>query len=263
MGALNMNRDSTLAPFRLRKALKIISGITNFDPVIVEKVAFSAEFGGASHIDIAADPKLVTLVKKIAPSVSVCVSAINPEVLIGCVEAGADMVELGNFDNFYDQGRDFSAIDIINMTKETRVLFPEIPLSVTIPHRLSMQEQIELAKELEALKVDVIQTEGKVSVVSGNGNIQGLIEGAAPALAATYALSRAVKIPVMTSSGISEVTVPMALSVGSSGVGVGSAVNKLQSKEEMVLMVKSLARVMGIKTNRTVQKTVTQDLALA
>jgi Protein of unknown function (DUF561) len=37
------------------------------------------------------------------------------------------------------------------------------------------------------------------------GGYQGSIERAAPALAATYAISRAVSIPVMTSSGVSEV----------------------------------------------------------
>jgi Protein of unknown function (DUF561) len=35
--------------------------------------------------------------------VSICVSAIDPDELVPCVAAGADMVELGNFDMFYDQ----------------------------------------------------------------------------------------------------------------------------------------------------------------
>jgi Protein of unknown function (DUF561) len=36
-------------------------------------------------------------------TVSICVSAIDPDELVPCVDAGADMVELGNFDMFYDQ----------------------------------------------------------------------------------------------------------------------------------------------------------------
>lgn len=33
----------------------------------------------------------------------VCVSAVEPELFPACVDAGAEMVELGNFDCFYDQ----------------------------------------------------------------------------------------------------------------------------------------------------------------
>ena len=34
------------------------------------------------------------------------------------------MLELGNFDSFYDQGITFSADDVLDMAKETRELFP-------------------------------------------------------------------------------------------------------------------------------------------
>lgn len=35
--------------------------------------------------------------------VKVCVSAVDPALFPACVEAGAEMIELGNFDCFYDQ----------------------------------------------------------------------------------------------------------------------------------------------------------------
>lgn len=41
---------------------------------------------------------------------------------------------------------------------------------------------------------------------------------ATPTLAAAYSISRAVKIPVMCSSGLSTVTVPMAITAGAAGV---------------------------------------------
>lgn len=41
---------------------------------------------------------------------------------------------------------------------------------------------------------------------------------AAPTLASAYSISRAVKIPVMCSSGLSAVTAPMALTAGAAGV---------------------------------------------
>lgn len=58
------------------------------------------------------------------------------------------------------------------------------------------------------------------------GGIQGAIERAAPTLAAAHAISRAVSIPVMAASGLSDITAPMALSAGARGVGVGSAGTK-------------------------------------
>jgi len=33
-------------------------------------------------------------------------------------------------------------MDIIDLTTRTRRLFPDIPLSVTVPHILSMEEQV-------------------------------------------------------------------------------------------------------------------------
>lgn len=53
--------------------------------------------------------------------------------------------------------------------------------------------------------------------------MQGAIERAAPTLAAAHAISRAVSIPVMAASGLSDITAPMALAAGAKGVGVGSA----------------------------------------
>eukprot|EP00953_Heterococcus_sp_UTEX-ZZ885_P012563 7205-Heterococcus_DN1.PRE.2 len=79
------------------------------------------------------------------------------------------------------------------------------------------------------------------------GGYQGSIERAAPALAATYAISRAVSIPVMTSSGVSEVTAAMALAAGAKGVGVGSAVNKLNVQIAMVAVVRAVANAMNIE----------------
>ncbi|KAG5175888.1 hypothetical protein JKP88DRAFT_351322 [Tribonema minus] len=249
-GFMTMSGDA-IAPFRAHKALKIISGITNFDSELVRKVAVAAQAGGATHLDIAADPELVKLAKRTAPSVSICVSAIEPELLVPCVEAGADMVELGNFDMFYDQGMDFTADDVITMTKATRALLPKTPLSVTIPHKLHMDQQVTLAQALQELGVDVIQTEGKYSLDPSAGGLQGVIERAAPALAATYAIARAVDIPVMTSSGISEVTASMALAAGASGVGVGSAVNKLNAQVAMIAVVRALAIAMDLPAPAT------------
>ena len=99
-------------------------------------------------------------------------------------------------------------------------------------------------QKLEALGADVIQTEGKVSLHPSKGGYQGLIEKAAPTLAAAHALSRAVSIPVMAASGLSDVTAPLAKAAGARGVGVGSAVNKLDSEVAMLAVVRSISQAL-------------------
>jgi thiamine monophosphate synthase len=61
-------------------------------------------------------------------------------------------------------------------------------------------------------------------------------------LAATAAISQAVNIPTMAASGISSVTAPLAIAAGASGVGVGSAVNKLNS--DIAMLQDGFARVL-------------------
>lgn len=48
-----------------------------------------------------------------------------------------------------------------------------------------------------------------------------------------FAISRAVKIPVMCASGLNDVTAPLALAAGARGVGIGSMVNKLPSSQQV------------------------------
>lgn len=208
-----LTREVVLRPFADGKAFKVISGLHNFDSTLVRDVAWAAENGGASHIDIACRPELVRVARSVC-SLPICVSSVQPSEFVAAVAAGANMVEIGNFDSFYSQGLQFSADDVLSMTKEVRKLLPAVPLSVTIPHTLSLSEQILLAKNLEENGADVIQTEGKFSANLAGMGVQELIEIASPTLAAAYAISRAVKIPVMCASGLTDVTVPMALAAG-------------------------------------------------
>lgn len=239
------SRAEVLKPFQAGNALKIISGLNNFDKTLVKNVAFASTHGGASHIDIACDADLVKIAKDEAFDLPICVSSVKPEAFVSAVNAGADMIEIGNFDSFYDQNIAFSEEDIIRLTKETRALLPSVVLSVTVPHTLSLPRQIALAQELEALGADIIQTEGKVSANVAGMGVQELIEMSAPTLAATYAISRAVKIPVMCASGLTDITAPLALAAGAKGVGIGSMVNKLSSKQQMLMAVSWIAASMG------------------
>ncbi|WP_199246549.1 DUF561 domain-containing protein [[Phormidium] sp. ETS-05] len=232
------------AAFAHKRALKVISGLTNFDATLVAKVVRSAHLGGATFVDIAADADLVRLAKSIAP-VPVCVSAVAAEKFVAPVEAGADLIEIGNFDAFYAQGRRFEAAEVLQLTKETRQLLPEIPLSVTVPHILELDRQVELAVELVQAGADIIQTEGGTSSQPVHPGVLGLIEKAAPSLAAAHAISRSVAVPVLCASGISAVTAPMAIAAGAAGVGVGSAINRLDSEIEMIAAIRSLVEALS------------------
>ncbi|AFY79587.1 MAG: DUF561 domain-containing protein [Hydrococcus sp. C42_A2020_068] len=229
--------------FADRKALKIISGLNNFDRERVAAVVKAAQAGGATFVDIAADPDLIRYVRQLV-NLPICVSAVEPELLAGAVEAGADLIEIGNFDSFYAQGRRFEAPEVLALTQRTRSLLPEVTLSVTVPHILSLDEQVRLAEALVEAGADIIQTEGGTSSHPVHAGILGAIEKATPTLAAAYSISRTVSTPVLCASGLSSVTVPMAIAAGASGVGVGSAINQLNDEVAMVAAVRSLVEAL-------------------
>jgi thiamine monophosphate synthase len=230
--------------FANRTVLKVISGLNNFDPGRVTATVKAAELGGATFVDIAADVDLVRLVKSLI-NLPVCVSAVEPEKFVQAVAAGADLIEIGNFDVFYAQGRRFEAEEVLALTCQTRALLPEITLSVTVPHILELDQQVQLAEDLIKAGADIIQTEGGTSSLPTHSGTLGLIEKAAPTLAAAYEISRTVSVPVLCASGISNVTVPLAIAAGAAGVGVGSAINQLNSEVAMIAVVRSLVEALG------------------
>ncbi|MGB3310655.1 MAG: DUF561 domain-containing protein [Nodosilinea sp.] len=233
-------RSDLQRAFETHSVLKIISGLTNYDHQRVAAVVKAADQGGATFVDIAADADLVRLAKT-QTTLPICVSAVDPKAFLAAVAAGADLIEIGNFDAFYAQGRRFEAPEVLELTRRTRALLPAITLSVTVPHILALDAQVSLAEDLVAAGADIIQTEGGTSSQPAHPGTLGLIEKAAPTLAAAHAISRAVAVPVLCASGLSDVTAPMAIAAGAAGVGVGSAVNKLDNPLAMVAVVRQLA----------------------
>ena len=237
--------------------LKVIAGLNNFDEFSVIRIAKSASLGGADLIDIACDPELVGLVMRNS-DIPICVSAVDPELFPAAVQAGASMIEIGNFDSFYLKGRFFDSNEVRFLTKTTRKLLPDTPLSVTVPHTLPLDKQAQLALDLVQDGADLIQTEGgMVAKPHSNGSL-GLIEKAAPTLASAYSINENFEkanldIPLICASGLSAVTIPMALSVGASGVGVGSAVNKLSTEIEMIAAVKRLRQSILSNTRKDIK----------
>jgi len=121
---------------------------------------------------------------------------------------------------------------------------------VTVPHVLPMDQQEQLAVDLVAAGADLIQTEGGTSAKPFSAGSLGLIEKAAPTLAVAHSISTALlqaglSTPVLCASGLSAVTVPMAIAAGAAGVGVGSAVNRLTDELAMVAVVRGLREALG------------------
>lgn len=222
-----------------QRLLKVIAGLANFDATAVAMVARAAAAGGADLIDVACDPALVRLAAA-QSGLPICVSAVDPELFPAAVAAGATMLEIGNYDSFYPLGRVFGAVEVLELTLRTKALAADIPLSVTVPHTLPLDQQEQLAIDLVAAGADLIQTEGGSSARPYSPGVQGLIEKAAPTLAAAHVISRAVRVPVLCASGLSAVTLPLAQAAGAAGVGVGSAVNRLNDEIAMVAVVRGL-----------------------
>ncbi len=244
MSSLNSLPPSLRNSIQKHSLLKVIAGLNNFDRDSVERIAVSAAHGGADLLDVACDPYLVEIAAK-KSQLPICVSAVEPDLFKAAVSAGADMVEIGNFDSFYPQGRFFDASEVLSLTSHARELLPEVVLSVTVPHTLPLDQQAQLAIDLITEGADLIQTEGGTSARPFSPGVQGLIEKAAPTLAATEVIvkglaSAHLNAPVMCASGLSPVTIPMAIALGASGVGVGSIVSNLKDELAMVATVKAL-----------------------
>lgn|SRR5574344_92940 len=224
-----------------KKAVKIIAGIDNFDIDRVKSVVIAADKAHASAVDICANKEIIEMAKE-TTSLPIFVSSIVPEDLAMAVEAGADAIEIGNFDALYKKGMRMSAMEILDIVKETLSLIKKsnVFVCVTIPGHIDVSSQINLAKELETLHIDLIQTEGAATVEAQSSGARGLLETAQVSIANTIELARNIEIPVMTASGLTTTTVKMALAAGASAVGVGSCINKLNSEIEMIATASSI-----------------------
>ena len=225
-----------------KRAVKIISGIDNFDADKVKKVVNATSNSGASAIDICADPDIVSEVRSMT-DLPLFVSSVDPEELAHAVVLGADAVELGNFDALYKKGISFSADQVLNLAKRTKELVEDTFLCVTIPGELEIGEQVELARALEDLGVDLIQTEGHFSNENPSNGVRGLIERAELTISNTIELSRNVELPIMTATGINPTTASLAFAAGASAIGCGSCVNKLNSTISMIATISSLVEI--------------------
>ena len=235
-----------------KRAVKVIAGIGNFNMESVKKVVCAAEQGGASAVDVAYSAEIIKMAKE-NTTLPVMVSSIVPQELASAVKMGADAIEVGNYDVLYRNGIRVSAVEILDIVNKTLELLngEGTFISVTVPGHISVDEQISLAKKLEELNIDIIQTEGAATVTAQNGGARGLLETAQVSIANTVELSRNVEVPIMTASGITTTTAPLAFAAGASAVGVGSSVNKLDSVIAMIAVVRTLVEAAAKNAEKT------------
>lgn len=232
---MNASVNALKTALNEHRAVKIIAGIANLDLENVLQVVCAAEAAGATAVDVAAHPEIVKAAKE-ATQAAVFASSVEPKALAAAVAAGADVAELGNFDALYDQGLFLSGEEVLELAKQTVAMVQgQALVSITIPGHLTIESQIRLASQLEALGVDMIQTEGASRVLAAEPTVKSLsqAEKEAITLMNTRALVKATHLPVMTASGITADNVAKAFEAGAAAVGVGGFVNKVNNAAEM------------------------------
>ncbi len=236
---------------REKRAVKVIAGIDNFDIENIKKVVSAANQAGASAVDLSASEESLVTARKLT-DLPLFVSSIKPEELASAVKWGADAIELGNFDALYKKGMRMDSEEILELTRKTISLInkSETFFCVTVPGHIFVAEQIELARKLEELGVDLIQTEGAAIANVKSEGARGFLETAQISIANTIEIARNIDIPVMTASGITPTTAALAFAAGASAIGIGSCINKLDSSLEMTAMATNLVEIASKKTQK-------------
>lgn len=238
-----------------KRAIKVIAGIDNFDIEKIKKVVSAAEQAKASAVDLAYGENIYQIAKELT-ELPIFVSSINPQELANAVEYGADAIEIGNFDALYRKGMRMGADEVLAIVNETLTALNgrQTFISVTVPGHIEVSEQIKLAQALEALNIDLIQTEGAATIEAQSAGARGLLETAQVSISNTLELTRNTEIPVMTASGITTTTAPLAFAAGASAVGVGSCVNKLDSVISMIAVIRTLVENASTKVESSLQR---------
>nr|YP_009296743.1 hypothetical protein Bangp_004 [Bangiopsis subsimplex]AOM66086.1 hypothetical protein Bangp_004 [Bangiopsis subsimplex]ARO90358.1 conserved hypothetical plastid protein [Bangiopsis subsimplex] len=227
--------------------LKIISGIQNFEENSIFNIVKAAELAKATYVDIAAIPSIIQKIKQHI-QLPLCISTLDPSLINKCILAGADIVEVGNYDCFYSGKSKFSLDRIFYISEKIRLMFPEITLCVTIPHDLSIEKQIYLAKKLQSININMLQTEGITSQINeiNNFSLYSNIKSISTTLSMTYILSQTIDIPIITASGINSANASSAIKYGADGLGIGSAITKFENIEDMTKVIKTIKKDLKI-----------------
>lgn len=242
-----LNKEKVLNALKNKNLVKIISGIQNYDKKKSLDVAMASEMGGATALDICDDPEIIKTLRALV-QLPIFVSSIDPLKLIRAQSLGADVLEIGNYESFYKDGKMFTPKEILEIAKFVKKSISSSSLDTllccTVPATLEVENQVKLGKELLSLGVDILQTEGFTSDMPVSDRKDSSftdILKATSTLANTIELRKALPgANIITASGITLTTAPLAFAVGTSGIGVGSYINSLTTQDEMTERVKEI-----------------------
>ena len=256
---MSSNKEKVLKSLKNKTFVKIISGIQNYDKQKVLNVAMAAELSGATALDICDDAQIIKDIRS-AVQLPLFVSSIEPEKLISAQNLGADVLEIGNYESFYKIGRLFTPKEIIKIVETLRRnVSTDVLLSVTVPSTLEIENQVKLGKELINLGVDILQTEGFSPDIPASDRKDETftdILKAVPSLANTLELRKALPdANIICASGITPASSLLAITVGASGIGVGTYINSCSSQVQMTERVEELMNILSLTTARGLNKT--------
>ncbi len=228
---MNLSNTQLNNAFKSKRVIKIIAGINNINISEVATIASAAQLAGANYLDIAANVSLVKFLKSFS-SLPLCISSIDPIEIYNCVSCGVNLVEVGNYDVFYQNNIYITSTQLLDLIKEIKLLIGNYDMCVTIPYHMNLYEQIDLSKRLEYLGVNILQTEGlTLNQVSTKRSFSSHLS---TSLLSTYAISQSVDIPIITSSGITSMFTNMPFYYGASGLGLSSAIKRRNGLMDMV-----------------------------
>ncbi len=214
-----------------KKLLKVISGMENFNEENIKMVVNAATLGGAQAVDISADSDNIRWIKENHTKLIIFVSSLSPAMLVKAKEWGADVLELGNFDSLYTQGKSISKEEVINLTRELRTSVGDDTLiCITVPGNLSIDEQVDLAVQIQAAGADIIQVEN-LTTISKYENAKAIV--------------KAVEIPVLLSGKLDNTKVEQAFAAEIHAIGIGNAINSKTDLPSMVEEVKASMKIIN------------------
>lgn len=239
-----------------KRAIKISSGMENYDIEFIKQIIYSSQYAKASAIEVPFDENIISVAMNTS-SLPVFVSSLFPEKLKVAIDLGVDAIEIGNFKSLLKKGIKISSVNLFKLAQKVKRIAEnrDIFISITIPGYLPLNEQISLAQDLEVLGINLIQTESYETLVSTQTSAIGLLKAAENSIANTIELSKAVNIPIMTSSGLSPLTSPMAFVAGASAIAVGSCINRCDNLLSMLATTKAVVESVNkvtIKSNELV-----------
>jgi len=228
-----MNKASKIRELLAEKKLfKVIAGMENFNTENIKMVVEAAVNAGAQAVDVSADSETISWIKNNYPELIVFVSSLSASMLVKAQEWGADVLELGNFDAIYTQGKTVDREEVLNLTRELRRnAGNDAIICVTVPANVSIEEQVSFSFQVQAAGADILQVEN-LSYESNYENAKAIVE---------Y-----IQTPVLLSGRIDSTKISKALATNVNAIGVGYAINSKNSVEAMTTEAKNCFNTISI-----------------